>query len=65
MELPVSKELLDDLMKQYQQKNFDEYTIRVYFSGEEAEDEGIENRVNIEISGTVFMPGDVVSVWFG
>lgn len=66
MQVPVSRELVEKIKEQYEKNtDIDEFFIRVYFSGDAAEDEGYRSRINVELSGSMFSPGKVVDVWFG
>lgn len=66
MQVPVSKELVEKINKHYQENlDIDDFFIRVYFTGDTAEDEGYRSRINVELSGSVFSPGEVQNIWFG
>lgn len=66
MQVEVSKKLLDKLVNDYAKNVADDYVIRVYFTGEDGiDDSGREDRVNIEISGSIWDPGNVKAIWFG
>lgn len=68
MQVPVSKELVDKIREHCDsEKNadIDPFYIRVYFTGDDAENEGYRSRINVELSGSMFSPGEVVNIWFG